>query len=94
MIQTIYTYSYPYRHKCLLAERLASSKQIPRAVLKRSFPFSKNTTGVQMEFGRMGTSYQRSASPQRPSDVILKTKADWMRVKQRSCLTDSDTPSR
>ena len=92
MTQTTYISSYPYRHRRLLAEWLASSKQTPRAVLKRSFPYSRKTTGVQMEFGRMDTLYQRSVLPQKLSNAILQTKVNWMRVKEQRSLTEPRYP--
>lgn len=88
MTPTMSTFSYPYHHKCRLAEWSASLKQTPHAVSRRSFPYSKKATGVPMVFGRMATLSRRSVLPQTLSDVILKIRANWMRVKELRSLTD------
>ena len=56
--------------------------------IKEKFPVLKKATGVSMVFGRMATLSRRSVLPQTLSDVILKIRANWMRVKELRSLTD------
>ena len=61
---------------------------------RRSFPSSKNTTGVSTVFGRQDISFPLSASPQRPSKDILQTKVNRIQVKKLRFLTNAGYPER